>query len=107
MAEVLHQSKVVQPSKQLDSKETLVRFLDNLLERYLHLLDRHQSLQQSLTQCLSNVRNVLAILHVLKLPRGIYYLRKPTIQIQIMFATARNITMIGCRHRLMCTLLLF
>ncbi|KAL9138234.1 MAG: hypothetical protein Q9175_000560 [Cornicularia normoerica] len=52
MAEV-HQSPVVHPSKQVESKETLVRFLDDLLERYLHLLDRYQTLQQFLAQLLS------------------------------------------------------
>ena len=60
MAEVLHQSTVEHASKQLDSKETLVRFLDDLLERYLNLLDQYQILKQSLAQCLSTVRNVLA-----------------------------------------------
>lgn len=55
MAEV-HQSPVVHPSKQVESKETLVRFLDDLLERYLHLLDRYQTLQQFLAQLLSKVR---------------------------------------------------
>lgn len=60
MAEVFHQSTVEHASTQLDSKETLVRFLDDLLERYLHLLDQYQILQQSLAQCLSTVRNVLA-----------------------------------------------
>ena len=55
MAEVLHGSTVVQPSEQVDSKEKLVRSLDHLLERYLHLLDQYQTLRQELTQYLSRV----------------------------------------------------
>ena len=60
MAEVLHRSTVVQPSEQVDSREKLVRSLDHLLERYLHLLDQYQTLQQELTQHLSRVRIHLA-----------------------------------------------
>ena len=56
MTEALCPSPIVQPSKQVDSKETLLRFLDGLLERYLHLLNRYQSLQQSLAQLISRVR---------------------------------------------------
>ena len=56
MAEVVHPSTV----EQLGSKETLVRSLDDLLERYLHLLDQYQSLQQSLAQILSKVSIDLA-----------------------------------------------
>ena len=56
MAEVLHRSIVVQPSEQVDSKEKLVHSLDHLLERYLHLLDQYQTVQQELTQNLSRVR---------------------------------------------------
>lgn len=56
MVEVLHQSTVVHPTKQVESKETLVRCLDDLLERYLHLLDQYQTLQQSLARLLSKVR---------------------------------------------------
>lgn len=38
------------------AQEELVRALDDLLERYLHLLDRYQTLQQDLTKHLSAVR---------------------------------------------------
>lgn len=50
MAETLHPSTVVHASKQVERKETLVRSLDDLLERYLHLLNQYQTLQQSLAQ---------------------------------------------------------
>lgn len=56
MPEVLQQSPVLVPIKQVESKETLVRCLDDLLERYLHLLDQYQTLQQSLARLLSKVR---------------------------------------------------
>ena len=46
----------VQPSEQVDSREKLVRSLDHLLERYLHLLDQYQTLQHELNQNLSRVR---------------------------------------------------
>ena len=55
MAEV-HRSTVMQPSEQMESKEKLVHSLDYLLERYLHLLDQYQTLEQELTQSLSKVR---------------------------------------------------
>lgn len=53
MAEVPHPLTVVQPK--LESKEKLVRSLDDLLKRYLHLLDQYQTLQQSLAQLLARV----------------------------------------------------
>ena len=56
MAEVLRTPTVVQPNKPTESKELLDRFLDDLLERYLHLLNQYQSLQQSLAQLLARVR---------------------------------------------------
>lgn len=37
------------------SQEQLIRSLDGLLERYLHLLDQYQTLQQELTKHLSAV----------------------------------------------------
>ncbi len=37
------------------AQEELVRALDDLLERYLHLLDQYQTLQQELTKHLSAV----------------------------------------------------
>lgn len=60
MAETLHPSTVVHASKQVERKETLVRSLDDLLERYLHLLNQYQTLQQSLAQHFSRVRIDLA-----------------------------------------------
>ncbi len=39
----------------LGSKETLVRSLDELLERYLNLLDEYQKLRQILNDNLSSV----------------------------------------------------
>ncbi len=106
MVEVLHQSTVVHPANQVESKETLVRSLDDLLKRYLHLLDRYQTLQQSLAQLLSKVRIDLAEIFVLvlNLPRVIYHLLEPTFQIRtVYYATARINTMIECRHPFVCT----
>lgn len=56
MAEILRPSAVVLPSKQTKSKELLDHSLDELLERYLHLLNQYQTLQQSLSQLLASVR---------------------------------------------------
>ncbi len=56
MVEALRPSTVEHPSKQVDNKEIIVGSLDDVLERYLHLLDRYQALQQSLTPLLSRVR---------------------------------------------------
>ena len=55
MAEI-HQSKTVRPIKQVEGKEALLRSLDDLLERYLQLLDQYGTLQQSLARLLSRVR---------------------------------------------------
>ena len=90
----------VEPSKHMESKETLVRSLDDLLERYLHLLDQYQTLRQSLAQLLSRVRIDSAEFSrlILNLPRVIYHLLKQTFQIQIVYATVRIITMIECKH---------
>ncbi len=41
----------------LNSQEELVSTLDTLLERYLHLLDQHQTLQQELAERFSAVNN--------------------------------------------------
>lgn len=106
MADVLQQSSV-QPSKHIESKEALrvVRSLDDLLERYLHLLDQYQSLQQSLARLLSEVRIDLAGFFgpILNPYRVICHLLKPIFQVLSVFATARIITMIGCKHQLVCT----
>lgn len=45
--------KIDKTTTTLDEK---VQLLDNLLERYLHLLDTHQKLQESLGKQLSSVR---------------------------------------------------
>ena len=52
----------VYPSKQGDSKEILVNSLDDLLERYLHLLNQYQTIQHKLTQLFSRVWIVSAVL---------------------------------------------
>lgn len=106
MAEVPHMSTVAQPRKNVESKETLVSSLDYLLECYLHLLDQYQILQQSLARLLSRVTSLVAKCSfglVLNWHRVIYHLLKPTFQIRIVFATARTITMIECKHQLVCT----
>ena len=51
MAEI-QQSK----TNQVEGKEALVRSLDDLLERYLQLLDQYRTLQQSLARLFSRVR---------------------------------------------------
>jgi len=55
MTEVLNPQKST-ASKDPASQQQLVRSLDGLLERYLHLLDQYQTLQQELTKHLSAVR---------------------------------------------------
>ena len=40
----------------VDTSAGLLQTLDTLLERYLHLLDRHQKLQADLAKRLSSVR---------------------------------------------------
>ena len=57
MVEVLSPETTPPASKILESKKTLTRSLDDLLERYLHLLDQHQKLQQDLNRYLSNVHD--------------------------------------------------
>ena len=54
MAEV-PQPAVLQNEDHSKIKETLVQDLDDLLERYLDLLDKYQSLQQALSRHLSSV----------------------------------------------------
>ena len=54
MAEVLIQSPT-RPDVPSESKETLVRSLDDVLEHYLALLDQYQTLQQKLARHLSDV----------------------------------------------------
>ena len=105
MVEVLHSATVAQASKQVESRETLVGSDNDLLERYLHLLDHYQTLQQSLAQLLSRVRLHLPEYHlglILNLHRVIYLLLKPTFRVRIVFATARSFTMIECKHQLVC-----
>ena len=83
MAEVLQQSPVIPPSEQMESKETLVCFLDHLLERYLRLLDQYQNLQQSLARLFSKVKMDLAEFSgpIFNLHRVLYHLLKPIFQI--------------------------
>ena len=54
MAEVLKPA-VLQTEDHSKTKEALVQHLDDLLERYLSLLDRYQSLQHTLLKHLSSV----------------------------------------------------
>ena len=61
MAEVLRPSTSTRSKR--DSKEAYVFSLNSLLERYLHLLDRYQILQQSLSQLLSRVRTDWLVMH--------------------------------------------
>ena len=43
-------------TQEVDTSAALLQTLDTLLERYLHLLDRHQKLQEDLAKRLSSVR---------------------------------------------------
>lgn len=54
MAEVTRTDVLPQATKSVESRETLQRCLDNLLEQYLNLLDQYQKLQQDLTKNLSD-----------------------------------------------------
>jgi hypothetical protein len=54
MAEVLQPTAPPQASNRLESKQVLQRWLDDLLERYINLLDQYQTLQQELKENLSN-----------------------------------------------------
>ena len=60
MAELLG-STVSQSVGTPESSEALSCRLDDLLVRYLHLLDQHQKLRQDLNRLLSNVRRHLMI----------------------------------------------
>lgn len=109
MAEFLQPSTVAHLSRQGENKETLVRSLEDLLERFLHLLDRYQTLQQSLSQVLSRVRIDLVKFRLLILNpnRVFYHLLNPTFRIQIISATARSTTMVERRHQLVCMVPVF
>lgn len=63
MAEVLR-SLELQDKNPPETKETLVRTLDGLLERYLNLLHHYQSLQSEFSEHLSSVCNVSCLLQV-------------------------------------------
>lgn len=54
MTEVKQTAPSPQATNFLESKETLQRCLNDLLERYLNLLDRYQRLQQGLTESFSS-----------------------------------------------------
>ncbi|KAL2037929.1 hypothetical protein N7G274_009404 [Stereocaulon virgatum] len=54
MAEAHEPTTTLPASTLLESKQALTRSLDNLLQRYLSLLDQHQKLQQDLNNHLSN-----------------------------------------------------
>lgn len=63
MAAVLR-SFELQDKNPPEIKETLVRTLDDLLERYLDLLHDYQSLQSELSEHLSSVCNIFRLLQV-------------------------------------------
>ena len=58
MASVIERP-VSDPKGIRESEEILMQTLDDLLERYLNLLDRYQSLQQAFSGQLSAVRFIL------------------------------------------------
>ena len=107
MAELLAPAVRHAVGRTLESSEALACTLDDLLVRYLHLLDQHQKLRQDLNNLLSNVRCHLTIL-----PTGpdlwtrvTYRLPKPISPISTASAMGKIITMIECKHQLLCTII--
>ena len=55
MSEILQSPVALQANKSTESREALLRSLDDLLERYLNLLDLHQTLRHDLDSNLASV----------------------------------------------------
>ena len=88
-----------------DSSEALACTLDDLLVRYLHLLEQYQKLRQDLNKILSNVRchPVIQSTNPDLWARVTYRLPKPISPIPTAFAMGKIITMIECKAQLLCT----
>lgn len=74
MTEIIQPQIVLNARRRPESKETLARSLDDLLERYLNLLNEYQKLQQDLNKSLAIVYSASAhhLDNVLMLQIGLY-----------------------------------
>ena len=88
-----------------ESSEALACTLDDLLVRYLDLLDQHQKLRQELNRLLSNVcrHHTIRPTSPDLWTRVTYRLPKPISPIPTASAMGKIITMIECRPQLLCT----
>ncbi len=107
MAELLAPTLSQSVGRTLESSKALACTLDDLLVRYLHLLDHHQKLRQDLNKLLSNVRRHLTIRPTSSdlWTRVTYRLPKPISPIPTAFAMGKIITMIECKPQLLCTII--
>ena len=89
-----------------EGSEALACTLDDLLVRYLHLLDQYQKLRQDLNKLLSNVRRHPTIRSTNPdlWTRVTYRLPKPISPIPTASAMGKIITMIECKPQLFCTI---
>ena len=106
MAELLDSTVRQSVGRTPESSEALACTLDDLLVRYLYLLDQHQKLRQDLNKLLSNVRRLPTIqpLSPDLWTRVTYRLPKPTSPIPTASAMGKIITMIECKPQLLCTI---
>ena len=107
MAELLPPTVRQSVGRTQESSDALACTLDDLLVRYLHLLDQHQKLRQDLNKLLSNVRH-----HPMIRPttpdlwtRVTYRLPKPISPIPTVSAMGKIITMIECKPQSLCTII--
>ena len=107
MAELLAPTLRQSVGRTLESSEALACTLDDLLVRYLHLLDQHQKLRQDLNKLLSNVRRhpTIPLTSSDHCTRVTYCLHKPISPIPTAFAMGKTITMIECKPQLLCTMI--
>ena len=106
MAELLASTMRQSVGSPRETSEALACTLDDLLVRYLHLLDQHQKLRQELNRLLSNVCRHPTIRPISPdlWTRVTYRLPKPISPIPTASAMGKIITMIECRPQLLCTI---
>ena len=108
MAELLDLTVRQSVGRTPESSEALACTLDDLLVRYLYLLDQYQKLRQDLNKLLSNVRRLPTIQPLLSpdlWTRVTYRLPKPIFPIPTASAMGKTITMIECKPQLLCTII--
>ena len=107
MAELLAPTVRQSTRRTRESSEALACTLDDLLVRYLHLLDQHQKLRQDLNKLLSNVRRHPTIRPTSPdiWTRVTYRLPKRISPIPTASAMGKIITMIECKPQLLCTII--